>query len=153
MNHTATHPKRKRRTKSDTSEKSISFLLKNSLLGCGIALLSAAALLFVSSAICYMSKDPHSLVFPLGLLTLYLSALIGGIAAVRLNKSDAFICGSVCGGLLALFFLFLTVFFPDADSSKFPLPVVLVLRILTVFFCILGAWLGMKRKIRPRRRR
>ncbi len=119
------------------------------------ALVGAAALLvflFIMSAICLLIDTPHTLVTPMCFVAIYLASFIAGFFAVKRNKnSDALICGSLCGTILALA---LWVIFGIAgkilggnDHSVLSL----VWKLIIVLSSILGAFIGLKSRKRKRK--
>lgn len=142
---------RKKRRTSENSDL-FSVLCKNAALGSAVSLLCAVALMFVGSLVCLRSEDPLKLILPIGLGTLYLSALVGGIVTVRRHEKKALLCGALCGLFLFVFFLGSSLFFRGEGSFSFFLT--FLLRLLTILFSILGAFLGQKRSgHRPHRKR
>ncbi|MBO5938912.1 MAG: TIGR04086 family membrane protein [Clostridia bacterium] len=151
MSYGATQHHRKKATSAEEGA-SLSKIFQSATIGVGASLLCAAVLLLVGALICQRSQDPNKMTLPLGLVSLYLSALLGGIVAVRHRGSSALLCGAVCGILLLVFFWIVSIFFGDSDA--FSLPLSLFLRCFTAFFSILGAYLGLKRSKRsPHRKR
>ena len=140
---------RKHRSAENTDLFSV--LLKNAALGTGISLLCAVAMMLLGSLICSRSKDPLSMIVPMGLVILYLSSLVGGIVTVRRHGEKALLCGALCGLFLLILFWLTSLFFQgDGAFSFFP---TFLFRLLTVVFSILGAFLGQKRAThRPRRK-
>jgi len=151
MSHETRKPSRKkRRTPADNDLFSV--LLKNAAIGTGTSLLCGIALIFLGTVLAWRSNDPTTMVLPLGLGILYLCALIGGIVTIRLHGEKALLCGALCGALLFVLFWVISLFF-KGDAS-FSAPLSLLLRFLTVFFSIIGAFLGQKRTKRsPHRKR
>ncbi|MBQ9783098.1 MAG: TIGR04086 family membrane protein [Clostridia bacterium] len=156
MEQGAVHPKSRKKSKKphhatrEAGSGTPAQLLKHTAIGAGIALAVAAALALIAAGICYSTPDPNSLTLPVGMVLPYLSALVGGFAAVRLHRSAPLPCGLLCGGFLALFFLFLTLFFEG--ESGIGLPLSIILRVLIPAVSVLGALLGLKRKSGSRRR-
>ena len=136
---------RKKRRPTDNTDL-FSVLCKNAAIGTAISLLCAVALMLVGSLVCLRSDDPLKLILPIGLGTLYLSALAGGIVTVRRHGKKALLCGALCGLFLFVFFLGISLFFRGEGAFSFL--VTLLLRLLTILFSILGAFLGQKRTTR-----
>lgn len=134
---------------ASSSQDGFPTLLKHAAMGAGAAIVTAVALCLSGAAICLLSENPASLTGPVGLIALYLAAAIGGWLAARLHKSAFLLCGLLCGGLLTVFFWFLTLFFGNAVQS-FSFPLALLLRALTAGAAVLGALLCLKKKA-PRR--
>ncbi|MBQ2999651.1 MAG: TIGR04086 family membrane protein [Clostridia bacterium] len=141
---TKTTSRKKRRPSEDADLFSV--LCKNAAIGMIFSLLCAVALMLIGTFICLRSDDPLKLILPIGLVTLYLSALLGGIVTVRRNGKKALLSGALCGLFLFLFFLGSSLFFRGEGAFSFL--VTLLFRLLTIFFSILGAFLGQKRATR-----
>ena len=126
-------------------------VFKSSLIGFGAAVVSALVLWVVASLIAYACDDPDSVVGALGLSVIYLSALIGGFVAVRYNKKDALICGMLSGAMLTLLFFVISLLFED--NSSYSLLTELLLRGAMMLMSVFGAFAGLHRKDRRRKRR
>ena len=144
------HKKMRKRTHENGSD---GFgLLRHALTGTAISAIAGAALLLISAGIAYSCDDPHSVTTPLALLSLYLSALIGGFSASRMHRSDALLCGTVSGGVLMLLYLLLSCFLSEGFETPLPLYLLLILRLMIVVCAILGGFLGLPRPKKRRRR-
>ena len=151
MNYKTRNDSRKKRRMSENTDL-FSVLCKNAALGTATSLLCALTLMLIGALLCLRSNDPLKLILPIGLGTLYLSALIGGIVTVRKHGKKALLCGGLCGLFLFVFFFGTSLFFRGEGSFSFL--VTLLLRLLTILFSILGAFLGQKRSNhRPPRKR
>lgn len=150
-----THEPKKvlRRKKHAPKENDLfSTLLRHAAIGTGISLLCGVLLILVGSIVAWRSEDPLTMILPFGLGTLYLSALLGGIVTIRLHGEKALLCGTLCGLLLFVLFWIISLFFQG--EASFSVPLSLLLRILSIVFSIIGAFLGQKRvKRRPHRKR
>ena len=138
---------------SNTQKASPALLLKHAAMGAGIALAVSAVLLLPATAICYGAADPNRFTSLAGILLTYLAALIGGLVSVRLHHGAPIPCGLLCGGLLAVFFLFLTVFWEPDSNGGLSVPLSLLMRTLIPVVSLLGARLGAKSKSTRRRSR
>lgn len=123
---------------------------KNFLLSCVLSqavwLLTAPALLLVFCGIAYSLEDPDSITVPLSLCALYLSAIGGGIAAVRLS-GDGIASGALSGLFTALLVFCLSALpFP---KSGFNAPMSWILTELIIPASILGSVLGHKKTKNP----
>lgn len=139
-----------RATSSDSG--GIGNLIKHSCIGAAASVALAGLFCVLGAALCLLSNDPRALTFPIALGGLYIAAFGGGRIAARLHKSAVLWCGLISGGLLAVFFWFLTLFFPRGEAST-AFPVGLFLRMLTILFSILGAVIPFApKKVRHRKR-
>ena len=128
-------------------------LIKCSLMGLGFSLVVALVLWFVASAIAYANNDPDSVAGGLGLATIYLAGFAGGFFAVKMNRESALLCGLVCGGLLFLVTLFVSVIFSRSYSSNYSLIVSAGMRAVIILFSVFGAFAGLHRKPSRHRRK
>lgn len=143
--------KGRKKPRSEDSPPLVS-VFKSSLLGFAASLVSALVLWIAASAIAYANDDPDAVVGTLALGVIYLSALIGGFASVRYNKKDALLCGVSGGAMLAVFFFIISLFFGDSSSS-YPFLIELMLRGAVVLMSVFGAFAGLHRKDKRRKRR
>ena len=105
-------------------------------------LASAMIFLLIFCAIAISTRDPDSIIAPLSLCALYLSAVIGGIFAVRLS-GDGIVSGAL-SGVVTSAIVFLVSALPICDSS-FTMPISLILLALIIPASVIGSILGHKR--------
>jgi len=127
-------------------------MVKHALVGSGAAMLCSVILSVVAALIAYGTADPNRFTTPLALCALYLSAIFGGVIAIRLHRTDTLLCGGISGGVLMLLHLLLSCFLPQGFDKPLPLLLLLLLRLLTIVAAILGAYIGFPREKRRRRR-
>ena len=78
-------------------------ILKGALWGVAVCLLSLTLMLLIFSGVCLCFDDPHKFIFPLCLLSIYASALLGGIACSRSGGGRGLLPrGALCGALILL---------------------------------------------------
>lgn len=145
--------KGKRRTAS-SERNGLGELIRHSAIGAAIAVALCGAFCVLGGALCLLSDDPRTLTLPIALIGLYVSAFLGGRIAARLHKGAVLWCGLISGGLLAVLFWFLTLFFPHGEANTV-FPISLLLRIGTVVVSMLGSILpfSAKRKRHPQKKR
>ena len=118
----------------------------------GTALLFIMMMLF--SAICLLAKDPHPLVLPLCFMSVFSSAFLAGIFALKRNGgSDALLCGLLCGALLIIMLsllFFITNLLMGASLSEAPS---IIWKLLMIPSTILGAFCGLPRKSKTQRKK
>ncbi len=107
---------------------------------------SAVLLLLVFCTIAYSTDDPDSITLPLSLCALYLSAIIGGIAAVRLS-GDGILSGLLAGTITAVLVYLLSLL--PLPESHVELPMSLLYTVLVIPASAVGSALGHKRKEKP----
>ncbi len=118
-------------------------ILLSSVQAQAVWLLAAGRLLFVFCAISYSTEDPDILTLPLSLCALYLSAIIGGIAAVRFS-GDGLISGLLTGIISAGVLLLVSLLPLPASSVEMPMS--FLYNALVIPAAVVGAALGHKRK-------
>ncbi len=123
--------------------------VKSALFGTAIGIASAFILMMIGSLICYSSGDPHKLTGAVSLVSLYVSSLVSGFAAVIRNRSSALLCGGLSGTLLMLFFIVCSLFL-DSEAT-FDFPVSILLRICIIATAVLGGYAGLKRNTNKRK--
>ncbi len=122
-------------------------LLPSCLLAQIYWLVSALLLLLLFCCIANAMEDPDSILKPLGLCALYLSAVMSGIGAVRLSGAGP-ISGALSGLFTALLVFLLSAFpFPDGGFSSIQS---LFLTLAVIPFSVLGAVLGQRKRKKPR---
>jgi len=102
-------------------------------------------LLLISCAAANASEDPGSMIRPLALACLYLSAMISGFAAVRLS-GDGILSGMLSGSVTALLMLLLSCL--PLPGSGFLFPYTLLLTACVIPAGCAGALIGRKRQKR-----
>ncbi len=123
-------------------------LLPSCLLSQIYWLVSALLLLLIFCSIANAIEDPDSIMKPLALCALYLSAVIGGIGAVRLS-GDGPVSGALSGLFTALIVFLLSAFpFPSSGLST---TLTWLLTLAIIPFSVLGAVLGQRKKKKPRK--
>ena len=126
-------------SKTKKSEKSI-------LVSCLIAqiywICSGIALLLILCGVAVALDDPDKIVTPLCLAALYISSLIGGIAAVKVS-GDGIASGALSGIFTAIIVMLLS--FIPFPASGFDTTTSLLCSLLVIPASVLGAILGHKK--------
>ncbi len=112
------------------------------------ALVAALILLLTSAIFTYVQADPTRIALPFALGALYLSSLVGGVAAARLSDAP-YSAASLAGAVYMLITLALSVFPLGEAFCNFSFFVNLLARVAIIAASVLGAFLGRKRKKRP----
>ena len=133
----------------DAEKTGVLPVLSGALRALPVSILSGFLLLLVCSGIAYAQADPDAFLTPLGVGAAGLSAVIGGIAAVRFNRGGALLSG-LCGGILytGILMILSLCFFRDAGSGYSP-AVSLFLHAGIILLEVLGGFLGLPRKKSP----
>ena len=98
---------RKGRTRTASAVVGPASVLKSALLAAPIALTVGILLVLLVSALLSGTADPDKYHTVSGLFLIYLSALLGGLVAVRLHHRQApLFCGLAVGGILLLKWLY-----------------------------------------------
>ena len=137
-------------TIASSGENSIGFgkLLRGAAQGLCFSLCCAIALLLLFSLVCYMMPDPDQHLTLFGLAALYLSALIGGIAAGR--KSG--IIGGLLSGVLLCAVILLASSFKGNEPAQLSLGITVLLYVLVPAAGTMGGFLsGIRRKSAKRK--
>ncbi len=108
--------------------------------------ISAILLLLIFCAIAYTTDDPDGITMPLSLCALYLSAIAGGIAAVRIS-GDGIMSGLLSGVITAVI-IYLLSFLP-LPGSQIEMPLSLLYTLLVIPASVVGSALGHKRADKP----
>lgn len=102
-------------------------------------------LLLISCAAANSSENPDSMIRPLSLACLYLSALISGFAAVRFS-GDGILSGILSGTVTALLMLLLSCLPLPESGAAFPMNLLLTAAVIPSSCA--GALIGRKRNRR-----
>ena len=103
---------------------------------------SAVILLLLFCAISNSMSDPESVSMPLSLCALYLSAIIGGVGAVKLS-GDGILSGLVSGVISAGIILLLSAL--PLPSSGLSTVNSIILLLLVIPASVIGSFIGKKR--------
>ncbi|NLK38664.1 MAG: TIGR04086 family membrane protein [Clostridiales bacterium] len=126
-------------------------ILRSALYALCVTLTVAIVLLVVLSIIAYNNPDPDALVAPFAYGTLFLSALIGGIAAAKINRSAGLLSGATTG-LLLLVVLFIASLFTGNSETNNSFGVTLAFYVGVILVCAIGGIIGSYKPKRRRRR-
>lgn len=118
----------------------ISCLLSQAVWAAGLVIL-----LLISCAAANSSENPDSMIRPLSLACLYLSALISGFAAVRFS-GDGILSGMLSGTVTALLMLLLSCLPLPESGAAFPMNLLLTAAVIPSSCA--GALIGRKRNRR-----
>ena len=117
-----------------------------------ITVLSGGLLTLVCSLAAYFYADPDQLILPLALAACGLSAMIGGFAAVRLHGHGALLCGSL-NGLAATALMILVSLFLKPYAFGYSAAVSCILHVAFLALSIAGAYLGLRRPQKRKKRK
>lgn len=117
-------------------------ILPCSLMGALVAVLTAVLLAFVLAAILYKTADPARYVTPTAFSALYVSALLGGFTATRLNKGSALLCGLAVGVLLVALAFVASLPVGNKLSSDYGITLSVALRAAVIGCALMGAFIG-----------
>ena len=117
-----------------------------SLMGAAFSLIMAVLLGLISAALIYKTADPASFVVPAALSALYISALLGGFFASRLNGGSALLCGLLTGVILAALTFILSLPINESLSSDYKIIESLSLRTAVIVCTIIGAFIGVTKQ-------
>ena len=118
----------------------LSCLLSQAVWAAGLVIL-----LLISCAAANSSENPDSMIRPLSLACLYLSALISGFAAVRFS-GDGILSGMLSGTVPALLMLLLSCLPLPESGAAFPMNLLLTAAVIPSSCA--GALIGRKRNRR-----
>ena len=147
LNKRSTHQKKKKRGlphRARPEGTSSEPLARHAIFGVCISLLIALALLLILALITYLTKDPSSLIHPLGLSVSAVTALTCGFATVRLHGKNALLCGLASGCILMAIMLPLSLFFKGASSAYSPL-LTCLLHAAVPILSVLGGFAALPR--------
>ncbi len=142
--------RKKNRSRVKSSDGTVS-VIKNCFIGMCIAIAVGFILLLIMSALALSFEDPDMSVGGMALAALYISALVGGFASVRMNSGEALLCGALVGAMLNVALVVISLFFRGGDPEGFGVGELLT-RGAVILMSVLGAYMGLHKKKRKRRR-
>ncbi|MBQ8408967.1 MAG: TIGR04086 family membrane protein [Clostridia bacterium] len=140
------------REKEDASL--LSTVMSSALTGTLTALALGAILLFIMTAVAYANTDPAILLSPLSLAALLPSMFAGGFVCAKKVKEAPLLCGIVCGGMITVISILLSVILRGLPSSGYEFWQTALLHAIAILFTVLGAFAGnIQRRQKPGKRR
>ena len=133
-------------------EDSLRARLQSTAKSAGITLGIGALLLLAATLALYFSPDPNPLIRPLGLLAAALTALLGGMIAIRIHKTAPLPCGLLNGSAVMAIMMVLSLFLGNY-ASALSATLAALLHVAFLLLSVLGACIGRKRPKAPTRRR
>ena len=124
-----------------------------SLLGAAIAMALGTVLAVVVAFALYQAADPTRYITPAALSVLYISSLLGGFAATRLNLGSALLCGLTTGALLLAVSFIISLAISPSMSSEYNIINAIALRAAVLVCSIIGAFIGVSKKKHDKKRR
>ncbi len=116
-------------------------ILGASLFGALVGFIFSVALLIAFSFVCLASKNPDSLISPLALIASSISFFAAGLAASK-KRSAPLPCGALTGAFMcAVFWVVSRILGTNTDSGN-SFAAALILRLVLIFICIVGALIG-----------
>ena len=122
-------------------------MLISTVFGVCIGIVCMLGFLMIFSAICMMMPNPHPLIAPLCLFSVYASAFFSGFAGVKRNGGkEALICGALCGVaymlILWLSFAIIQGLFGERSTNTASL----IIKLCIPPAALLGSFSGLKGK-------
>ena len=127
--------------------------LRCSLIGAASSIGIALILGVVVSLILFNTGDPLKLIVPSALSVLYISTLLGGYIASRINKRSAALCGLLSAVTVLFVFLLISLFIPVSHSSGYDIFGAIGLRLAVIVSSVVGAFIGTYNKKVTKKRR
>lgn len=137
--------------RAENDESSPVLMGKHLLKSVSVTLLISMILLLLSSLAAYFSKDPASLIPPLGLLSSFVAAFLGGLVAVRIHGRSALLCGLSNGILFSALMLLASLFFRP-HATGYSALVSCILHVSFLLISVAGGYLGLK-KGKPKKKK
>ena len=141
----------KRKHTSGSHGSSLSKTARFAAIGLLITLSVAAALMLAGAAISMRTPDPAALADPIGYVSLFISAFLGGFACPKLNRGSAYPSSLLCGTLFVLLSMLFSAALPHSLSSGEAIPVKLALHAASLLTFPLGTFVGIKASAGKRR--
>ena len=141
-------------THANVEDSLPALVLKNSLFGMLVSILTGLLLVTAMTAFAHANPNPTSLLSPLSLAALLPAMFAGGFLCVKRTGDAPLLCGIVCGGMMTLLTMLLSLILRGLPSSAYSFWQSALLHALAILFCVLGAFAGnVKRKPKPMSKR
>ena len=148
-----TTSKKKRHHNARKVETSLDKTLHSALYSLLIAIGVSLGLLLIGSAVALQTSDPTALVDPIGYVSLFITAFLGGFAASKLNKHSPYLASILCGGAFILLSMLFSLALPHTLDSGMNVWSRLFLHALTLFTFPVGTFAGIKGSKPQRKKR
>lgn len=142
MKHQRKNSKDKRKSRLNIPSTARGGFLRCSVLGAISSLGIAILLGVVVSIILFKTSDPLKFIVPSALSILYISTMLGGYIASRINKRSPIICGLLSSLFVLLFSLLVSLFVPVSHSSGYDIFSAIGLRLAVIVSSVVGAFIG-----------
>lgn len=146
------HKKTKIRHHTPQNEGSLENTLKNALYSLGISLAIGLALLLIGTAVALALPDPTALIDPIGYVSLFVTAFLGGFASSKLNKRAPYLTAIICGAGFVILSMLISFALPHTLASGMNIWARLALHLLTFAVFPFGTLVSVKAS-KPKRRR
>ncbi len=100
---------------NNENRKAVSSYLVSTLCGAGISLLTALALILISSAVLLLTKDPLKHILAAALFCLTASSFSGGFAGAK--KGSSALCGILSGVFFAALLFAASLFIKETEAE------------------------------------
>ena len=128
-------------------------IIISSCIGAAMGILCFFVLSLICCAVCMNMSNPHAPLMPLCFVCVYAASFAAGFFAVIFNKrSDALLCGSLCGAMLMLLLWVSLAIFEKALGVTASLPLSLVWKILILPLSVIGAFAGLGQGYKRKKR-
>ena len=149
-------PLKRHKNSNAIVESKLDTALKSSFLGILFTAGVSLALLFASTAAALMTDDPTAFASPIGYVSAFLSAFIGGFICSKIDKRAPYLVSALTGCAFVLLSMLFSFAIPHTHASGMPLSLRLSLHGLTFLLFPIGTLVGVKaskpqRKIKKRR--
>lgn len=121
-------------------------ILPCSAIGTVLSIAFTLLLGFIMAAILYRTADPARYIVPTAFSVLYISALIGGFFASKVNGGSALLCGLLTGAMLLALTFIISLLVSSELSSDYGIIENISLRAALIVCTILGAFIGITKQ-------
>lgn len=150
-NQRVAHNKVRRNTlkKDSAMDKTI----KSSFIGILITVGVSFTIMLANTAAALLTDDPTAFVTPVGYISPFVCALLGGFACSKLNKSSPYLTSAICAcGFILLSMLF-SFALPHSLASDINPLMRIGLHTLRIVTFLMGTLLGVKSAANPQKKR
>lgn len=136
--------KKKIKRTSHKSQSALDNALKSTLFSLAVTIAISLAMLLLCTGIALATPDPTALVEPIGYVTPFVTAFLGGFACSKLNKSAPYPSSLLTGAGFVLLSMFLSFALPHSLASGLNIFSRLALHALSFLLFPLGTLIGVK---------
>ena len=129
---------------SDSSNSPLEQIMKSAGFGLLITIAISLALLFSGTAIALTTSDPTILIKPIGYVTLFVSAFLGGFACSKINTRSPYLTAMICGIGFVIVSMLFSFAIPHSLASGMDIMSRLLIHLSSIVSFVIGSFVSIK---------